>query len=667
MKNKQKPQSIKKILAISCMILLLVIFPLNASTLPFTGAQVFIEPGQTKAYIDRLFMTMKENGMTMCRIRMFESYMRTTNGKWDFSLFDKAFKAAQKYGVKIYCTFFPATDKLDIGGWKFPYDELQWIAFKDFIKNLTLHYKDHEALAGWVLINEPGIGGGNYPHCPFLNKEREIWDLENPEQEFTDKGFPILMNTRDQQFVNYITTKFLRDIAMEIKKYDTKHDIHVNPAGVFSNYGDYDFPAWRTFLTSLGGSAHPSWHFSDFKRDEYAFAMLTLSEMLRSGAGDKHWFMTEIQGGNNTYSGNNALCPTPNEISQWLWTIIGCEGKGGIFWMLNPRASGIEAGEWALLNYQNKPSERMKAAKKVSDIINNHPDVFTDMHEIPSGVDILYLKESLWAENRIAKSIDNYEGRSHGAVFKSAVSCFRALSERGLNIGLKEFSEYDFTNNNYENKTIIIANQIALPPQFLFQLEHFVDNGGTLIVEGLTGYFDNNLHAQFVTGFPFSKLFGDEISEVILNKKLFYIEDSSINLPTHLWYSTFANHSKKCLETRYGKGKVVWIPCNIALGARIADNYEALSNFLYNKASINNNTIRFDKYYRNLILRTLNTNKGKLLICISNSKCTEAPIIKGIHEAVNPEILYANQGCYIEGNKIVLSSGSTCILLLKKK
>lgn len=654
----------KKTFIVISLVFLLHVNGICASGLPFIGAQVFIEPGQTDEYVENLFSTMKENGMTVCRIRMFESYMRKSDGVWDFTLFDRAFDSAYRNRVKIYCTFFPETDKLDIGGWKFPYDDEQWISFKDFIRNLTEHYREHPALAGWVLINEPGIGGGNYPNSPFMERERSKWNSANPEKEFTDKGYPILMNTRDQQFVNVVTTKFLNEIANEVRKYDNSHELHVNPAGVFSNYGDYDFPVWRKFLTSLGGSAHPSWHFGDFKRSEYTLAMMTLSEMLRSGAGELPWFMTEIQGGNNTYSGNHAFCPTENEITQWLWTIIGCEAKGGIFWMLNPRASGIEAGEWGMLTYQNKPSIRMKAAKQFSDIINKYSDIFSEMREISSGIDVIYLKESLWAENRLALSNDVYEGRCHGAVFKSSASCFRSLSERGLNVGLKEINEYDFTKNDYLGKTIVLSNQIALPPRYLSHLKCFVKNGGTLIVEGLTGYFDDNLHAQVVTGSPFYELFGDRISEFILRSKLFHINYSGIELPSHLWNGTFANNTSDVLETEYGRGKVVWIPSNIALGARVKDDYEALSDFLFKKSGFDKTSIRFDKYYRGILLRTLDTEKGRLLICTSNSEVDENPILYGLDNTI-VKVLYASEGCSTDGSKIIIQSGGVLVLLIE--
>ena len=38
------------------------------------GAQVFIEPGQTQQETEQWFKILKENGMNVCRIRMFESY-----------------------------------------------------------------------------------------------------------------------------------------------------------------------------------------------------------------------------------------------------------------------------------------------------------------------------------------------------------------------------------------------------------------------------------------------------------------------------------------------------------------------------------------------------------------------------------------------------------------
>lgn len=55
-------------------------------------AQVFIEPGQTMENTELWVSTMNKNGMDICRIRMFESYMKYKEGSRDFTLYDRAFR-----------------------------------------------------------------------------------------------------------------------------------------------------------------------------------------------------------------------------------------------------------------------------------------------------------------------------------------------------------------------------------------------------------------------------------------------------------------------------------------------------------------------------------------------------------------------------------------------
>lgn len=636
--------------------------PLQRNDLPFVGAQVFIEPGQTQPMIEAWFKTLKDNGMTVCRIRMFESYMLQPDGNWDFTLFDHAFRAADKYGIKIYATLFPKTDKTDIGGWKYPKDETQKASFARFIKALVNHYKDYPSLYGWVLINEPGVE--KIPDTQFTSDKRVEWQQNHPKKDFKKNGYPVLMDTQEQQFLTDLNTSFLKWIADEIKKYDNKHDIHVNNHAIYNNYGQYDFPAWRTFLTSLGGSAHASWHFGYFNRQQYALAMLANAEIIRSGAGDLPWFMTELQGGNNTYSGLNAMCPTPEEIQQWLWITLGCEGKGAIFWMLNPRSSGIEAGEWAMIDFQGKPTERLIAAKEVSSIVNTNTDIFKSPRIISSGIDIIYFKESLWAESLMALKGDKYMGRQPGAVIKSPVACFRALTERGLNVGLKDINEYDFSQKDYTGKSIVISNQIAIPEKYRQSLEIFVSRGGTLLVEGLSAFFDEDLHNTMNTGFMFEKLFGDNISEFILKDNLFNTEIGEYKLPTHLWYGKMANKESPAIQHSFGKGRVIWLPSTIALGAWVSKDYKPLSDYLFSVLPHSPEAIYFDKHHENILLRTLKSGKETLIICINKSKQQQSIILQNLPISKNIKNIYSNPNCKMDGNKLIMSSEGILVVRL---
>ncbi|MDR1584956.1 MAG: beta-galactosidase, partial [Prevotellaceae bacterium] len=313
---------------------------------PMIGAQVIIEPGQTDEEIDIWFKRLNENGMTLCRIRMFEEYMHTSDGIWDFTLFDKAFKSAEKYGVKVFAGLFPASPGNSIGGFKFPLSREHENQIREYLFQLVNHYKDFNSLYGWVLMNEPGTGGG-LPDTDYTHAKFEEWKKNQSESGYDSKGYTLLKSFDKQKFLVDYNTWYLNRLADEIAKYDTTHEVHVNNHQIFDNIAEYNFPAWRKFLTSLGASVHPSWHFGYFDRSQYTVATSANCNIVRSGAGNLPYLVTELQGGNNTYSGNNPFCPTAKEITQWLWTSIATGAQGVIFWSLNSRSIGEEAGEWA--------------------------------------------------------------------------------------------------------------------------------------------------------------------------------------------------------------------------------------------------------------------------------------------------------------------------------
>ena len=642
--------------------------------LPFIGAQVFIEPGQTPEEIDTWFRVLKENHFTVCRIRMFESYMKKQDGTWDFSLFDNAFRSAEKHGIKVFGTIFPYTEKTDIGGFKFPRDEAHLQSIAEFIKQLTTHFSQFKSLYGWVLINEPGVGG-KIPMTEFTKNKFNEWKLTHPQKEFTDKGFPILVELTDQAFLLDYNTWYLNWIATEVKKYDPNHELHVNNHQMFQNCAEYNFPEWRKFLTSLGGSAHASWHFGYFDRKQYAVAMSANSEIVRSGAGNLPWLMTELQGGNNTYSGGTPICPTKEEIAQWLWIITATEGKGSIFWSLNPRSSGIEAGEWALLDFQNNPSDRMKAAGQIAETINKNSLLFENSKEVESGINILYIRQSLWAEGKMAEgSTQNYEVRKVGGVMKSALGYFEAFSQMGVNANFKAFEEFDFGKQDYKGVTIILAHQISLPDSYAVKLENFLSKGGKLIVDGLTGFFDENLHNTLITGFPFEKLFGGNIKEYKLVDNLFKVQWNDYAIPAHLWRGTIAVKSGEpvatyegetiALRNKVGNGEVIWIPSLIGLGSRITGDYTSLIRFLNKEAtrSLENVPVRFKTAQKDMLLKTIRSNSSLITVVINKSNKPGQVMLDFGSKKQSGNLIYANKQGKVVGNILRIAPEETMVI-----
>lgn len=639
---------------------------------PIIGAEVFIEPGQTSQEIDTWFKRMKENGMSVTRIRMFENYMHRPDGAWDYTLFDYAFKAGEKYGIQIYANLFPATSFTDVGGFKFPRDEAQLKSIAEYIKNVVTHFSQFPSLYGWVPINEPG--SGTLPDDPFSSKKFEEWKSIMSNNASNTSGYEHL-KFQEERFLMDYETWFIKWLTDEIHKYDPGKPIHVNNHQIFQNVAEYNFPEWRKFLSSLGGSAHASWHFGYFDREQYAVAMSANSEILRSGAGNIPWMMTELQGGNNTYSGFEAMCPTKEEISQWLWTTIGTESKGTIFWSLNPRMSGFEAGEWALLNFQNKPSDRMEAASKVAGTINENAALFANAKVQESGINILYTRESLWLEKKLQTGGSFYQGRGAGGVIKSALAYFEALSEMGIQSNFKEISEFDFSKYDYKGITIILSHQVSIPSQYWQSLDSFVRQGGKLIVDGLTAYYDENA-VCILKDFPFYKLFGGNIREFKMINNLFdfTLSEPELTMPAHLWRGSLLlttgipisseDDEVFAAKNNYGQGSVFWAPSLLGLAARITKDYSLLAVLLDQEAgkSIATIPIRFKTLQKGMLMKIMQSGTSYIAVIINKSKQNTEVQLNVKSTVANPVVLFADRKGTISDITVKISSEETIVI-----
>ena len=641
---------------------------------PVIGAQVIIEPGQTPEEIDNWFRILSENGMKTCRIRMFEVHMHKSDGSWDYSHFDIAFKAAEKYGITVFATLFPIAND------KFPDTNEHLIAISNYIQNVVLHFKKFKSLYAWVLINEPGVMG-KLPVTEFTSNKFKEWKNNQTIPSYRSKGFAMLESFDNERFLLEYNTWFLSWLADEVKRNDPNRHLHVNNHLIFENIAEYNFPEWRKFLTTLGASAHPSWHFGYFKREQYTVAMSVNCDIIRSGAGELPFWVTELQGGNNTYSGFKGFCPTKDEITQWLWTSIGSGAKGIIFWCLNPRSLGGEAGEWALLNFQNEASDRLIAAKELAKTIDNNVDLFSSAIPYESGVNILYTRESLWIEKRVqtTKEADtkDYEGRMTGGVMKSALAYYEALIENGINSNFKEISEFDWNRTNYSGETIILANQISIPSQYWEKLSEFVSKGGKLIVDGLTAFYDENMLSLMNTGFPLEKLLGGSLKEVVCMPGDFKLQLNTLplKLSGHLWRGDIRNISGNPiiadnsrilgLQNKFGKGETVWIPSMIGMGARRSNN-KFLSEFLRTelKENYQKMPVQFTSQQKGVSMRTMESGKSFITILINKSKKLKRIGID-VPNVLQPDIIFMDKSGKTTKRMVCIPPEGTMVVLWK--
>ncbi len=635
---------------------------------PLIGAQIFVEPGQSDEQIDSFFAAMEKAGMEVGRIRLFGVHVLKPDGSYDFSLYDKAFDAAARHHVRMFITLFPPTDELsDVGGFKFPRTREHLEQILDYTRQSVNHFKSHPATYCWVLQNEPGLGGPINPSStPLADEMFESFCKENPYvRDSWLKG-----DFRREQFTRVYTTWYLKTIADLVKECDPLHGRHINPHQILGTLPEYEFDKFD-FLTSLGSSMHLSWHFSYFNRDEYQGGIALMSDIIHTAASDKGAWVTEMQGGPVTASGNTVLCPSPMEMKMNIWTAI-CSGMDGVlFWTLNARRSVQEAGEWALLEFTGDPSERMQAAAQTISEITEHKAFFDAAEPEKSEVAILYNKESFWIQSRNAIISNDKEnaGRGGGVVAQSMASCYTTLSSMGLSPRVADMDLTDFEGIRY----IILPDMVSLTDAQISKLEGFVKKGGVLLLSGMTGYYDENMSCRFMEPSPLDPLTGARMREFAVGEPYHLL---SCGIYNHIWMgklkpvtaTSLLCEGEDCIATehKYGAGRVIWFPSMIELGAwhtkaECTDGAEGLRRFYSSVLAplSQGNGIYLEEPCKGIVIRTLKSGSKRMSLVINKN---ESDVALRVHGVPSTAQLVSGDAAFVKDGTMRLN-GNTYALL----
>jgi len=632
--------------------------------LPTLGAEVYLEPGQTAAQIDNWVKTMSDNKMPIARVFMMWNYLEPKPDVWDFTLYDELFKAAEKYNVKVTATLVPNSPPFHWGK-PFFYVTHNMLVFakeeyreksKSYIKKVVERYKDNPALDSWWLYNEPSAS--MHPDTFAVNEFKKWLKIKYVSVDSLNKSwqsfFPSFEDiTYDNawqnggwvwqgafydwnNFWNFHLNNQIVWLGEEVRKYDKTHAFHSNPPGLLTSLAHYDLLNMKKSLNSMGASMHPSWAFNFVPRNKYGLTVSWQNDLLYGVADETPYWISELQAGNNLYSGLNPMCPSPKDIAQWVWSSFGSGAKRVVFWLLNPRMQGNESMEWALLDFQQKPSGRLLKSLEIANVIEKNHDDFESAKPVKSPITIIVSPQTLLMQERKQNNystIDAVKGLAHQ---KAAMACYNALMQQGILVQLKLNTDFNWQTKD-KNQVVILPDVMCLTMADIKGIEAFVSNGNKVIATGLTGLYDEQEKSWVVNReFPLAKVFGGNIKEIFAESETFKIKlnEYKNDFPVQLWYTQILpgtgqvaglfQNKPIAVRNHYGSGNVLWIPSMIDLGAWAGSSIP-LAHLLKKETGAELQTLpfHFEGYHENCFMHILKTADGYITIVVNGNKVKE--------------------------------------------
>jgi beta-galactosidase len=623
------------------------------ATVPQFGAQVWIEPGQTPAEIDGWFATLEKSRMPVARLFMMWSYLEPQRDRWDWSLYDAAFRAAERHQVAIVATLTPSGPPSWMGG-----DDSQGVgvneteaqrtAAADYMSKVVERYKSSPALDTWLLLNEPGQAPvaselASAAFAPWLEKKyADIADLNRAwgtsYASFAEVKGPAKENhwnpSGEIDWTAYwrsFQTSQLAWMAAEVRRHDAHHPLHLNPHALVSNLAALsdDLPEWRGFLDTLGCSIHPAWHFGLLPRDEFALGVSYVNDLVDGAIAPKPHWVTELQGGNNIHSATRPMEPSVDDTAQWLWTSVGAGAERTIFWLLNARRAGREAGEWSLLDFEQQPSRRMEVATDIVKTMQAHSDFFAKATPALPDVTLLLSLETMTYQLPFAKPDDVARDRNQQLL--ELLGIYKAMTQNGPPPRVKHFDDYDWTVPG-GNRVVIVPDARVLTAKQMADLLRFAQTGGTLVITGLTGLYDEHGKMWALSGSSLlSQVTGAQLKEVHLLGTDIAVPMQSGPLPSRMWMSSATPQDATAIATQDGEtvaterhlaggGRVIWIPSPVGIGAWTGDS-APLAKYLRTTLSAMYSSVpfRLDDENPSCLLRVLQNGRNYATVLTNGS------------------------------------------------
>ncbi|MEM8876151.1 MAG: beta-galactosidase [Planctomycetota bacterium] len=494
------------------------------------GSQIWLEQHDTPKRVDGLFKKAAQTGLGWARLFLMWPWLQPTpdlpEDEWNWELWDHAFDAAGRHGIKI-----KATLTANSGPWHWGTPSMlhshtgfiersMWGKSEAYTRACVTRYHRHPALGQWVLWNEPFDEGWDTPEfsafwrtwlgdryghrLDLLNQKwgtgyasfEEIPRAERvPHAAHTaaawNSSFPHLdeINCRQDWLIHQ-----LRAVRDWVRAIDPITSTCVNPTHIHANrpHGGTDLEAMCNLVDVLGASFHPSWHFTFANRADFPGLIYAGVSALREIPGGHAIETTEVQTGNTADSGLIPNDAGPDAVAKYHLAALAAGSKSVTGWCFNARQHDNEAGDWALLDDADEPGPRAVALRHLHDrldaILQSHgpmrpvrPRVWVATDSTTQTYEAIHGRQPLV----------NTPGRHHEDSARGAAMLVVECLRQGVpasTVPLIHLAE-----RLRPGDVAILSHLTAYDPELAESILERVRSGVTLVIDATTGRRDQHL------------------------------------------------------------------------------------------------------------------------------------------------------------------------------
>ena len=518
------------------------------------GTQFYRPPSPPREKRREMIQALAEqHKFNLIRIWPNWDYVNPEQDKWIFDEVEEVMRYADEFGMQVLCGLvmelapywleqkYPDSRYVDArgramrlqgsgnnvtGGWPglcFDSGPVREAGAK-YIKELIKVVGPHKSLFGYDCWNEPHVEPAwarnlwvdpeeiLFCYCDHtiaafhkwlqqkygsLDALNEAWTRRYPNWEAID---PPRSHGTYADWIDW--RRFMIERETLEMRYRVETARSVDPVHVMESHGAHHPPIEGLVAASTNGwglageldywgmSLFPRWFLMDIP------VIASKFEITRSNAAGKPFFLTELQAGH----GNDGLTRSPEmrtrDIHLNNWMAVAMGAKGIIYWNYVAEATGREATGFGLVSRAGEPTEVLKEASKMNQIIQAHWDIIEDHHP-QAELALLFDQDNplltFAAAGNEEPSVLSFQGYYKAAWNMDLFVDF----VQPQSLGKKDY------------KVIIAPWHLIGKKATLDYLRGFVEGGGTLITEVGFGRYDERFYYNpVVPPFGLDKAFG---------------------------------------------------------------------------------------------------------------------------------------------------------------